>query len=63
MQKCRICGRNIKYIATSSSESVTCDAEKLRFVTEFGRITYGYLLHDCFKQGIENASSSDNGKN
>ena len=49
MQKCKNCGAEIKYIATTSHESIACDAEKLRFVTENGRLTFGYLIHNCVK--------------
>jgi hypothetical protein len=47
VQKCKNCGAAIKYIATTSQQSIACNAEKLRFVTENGRVTYGYLIHVC----------------
>ena len=47
MQKCRNCGADIRYIATGSNTSIVCDAEKIPFVTENGRKTFGYLIHNC----------------
>ncbi len=47
MQKCKNCGAEIRYIATSSGTSAICEAERKTFVTENGRLTYGYLIHTC----------------
>ena len=47
MQICRNCGAEIKHIATGIGTSVACDAEKKSFVTENGRLMYGYLIHNC----------------
>ena len=47
MQRCKICGAEIKYIATGPGSSTACDAEKQLFVTENGRKTCGYLVHKC----------------
>jgi len=54
MQQCKKCGAKIKYIATGLGSSTICDAEKFPFVTENGRKTYGYLIHKCKEQVIEN---------
>lgn len=60
MQKCKNCGAEIKYIATTSQESIVCDAEKLRFVTENGRVTFGYLIHNCARKAeVENGKKED----
>ena len=60
MQICKICGREIKYIATSMGMSVACDSEKLEFVTENGFKKSGYLVHDCLRklEVIENEKDS-----
>ena len=47
MQNCKKCGASIKYIATSSGTNVICEAERKNFVTENGRMIYGYLIHIC----------------
>lgn len=47
MQKCKNCGAEIRYIATSSGACTICEAEKKPFVTENGRMIYGYLIHIC----------------
>lgn len=54
MQKCKDCGANVKYIATGNLKSCKCNAEKLVFVTDFGRVMSGYLIHDCKFSGGEN---------
>ena len=60
MQKCKNCGAEIKYIATTSQESIACDAEKLRFVTEHGRVSFGYLIHNCAQNAeVENGKKED----
>lgn len=59
MQKCLKCGADIKYIATSPGRSVACDAEKLQFVTENGRQTYGYLIHKCNNAENKNGKEKD----
>ena len=59
MQKCQICGADIKYIATGPGKSVACDAERLQFVTDNGRQTFGYLIHNCDKAEIENGKKED----
>ena len=59
MQKCQICGADIKYIATGPGKSVACDAERLQFVTDNGRQTFGYLIHKCNKAEIENGKKED----
>ena len=58
MQRCKNCGAEIRYIATGIGTSVICDAELVSFVTENGRKTFGYLIHNCEKK-IE----AENGKN
>ena len=58
MQKCKNCGADIRYIATGAGTAVKCVAEKVSFVTENGRKTFGYLIHNCNKH-IE----AENGKN
>ena len=59
MQKCLKCGSDIKYIATGPGKSVACDAERLQFVTENGRQTFGYLVHKCNKAENENGKTED----
>ena len=59
MQKCQICGADIKYIAVGPGKSIPCDAERLQFVTENGRQTFGYLVHKCDKAEIENGKKED----
>ena len=59
MQKCKNCGAEIKYIATTSQESIACDAEKIKFVTENGRVTFGYLIHKCDKAENENGKNEE----
>ena len=49
MQNCKKCGAEIRYIATGVGASVACDAEKVLFITENGRKTYGYSIHKCKK--------------
>jgi hypothetical protein len=56
VQKCKKCGAEIKYIATTSQQSIACNAEKLRFVTDNGRILEGYLIHKCETENKENGS-------
>lgn len=58
MQICKKCGAEIRYIATGAGTAVECDAEKVAFVTENGRKTFGYLIHNC-----KNNSEAENGKN
>ena len=58
MQVCKICGAEIKHIATGIGTSIVCDAEKKSFVTENGRMLFGYLIHKC-----ENKLEAENGKN
>ena len=60
MQKCKNCGADIKYIATSSQDCIVCESEKLRFVTENGRLTFGYLVHVCkMKTEVEYGKKED----
>ena len=59
MQKCTKCGVDIKYIATGPGKSVACDAERLQFVTENGRQTFGYLIHKCDKAENENGKNEE----
>lgn len=67
MQLCKDCGAEIRYIATGAGSAIKCDAELVPFVTENGRKTYGYLIHNCKKNTeAEDAKSrriTDNGKN
>lgn len=66
MQKCKNCGAEIKYIATSSGVCTICNAERKPFVTENGRMIYGYLVHFCKKEIKEDAESrriTNNGTN
>ena len=58
MQKCNVCGKEIRYIATGLDQSIVCNAEKFDFVTENGRKTSGYLIHNCNKY-----LEAENGKN
>lgn len=57
MQLCKECGAEIRYIATGAGSAIKCNAEKVLFVTENGRKTFGYLIHDCKK------SEATDGKN
>lgn len=50
MQKCKSCGEEIKYIATSNNESITCDAEEITIYTMTGRKVTGYKVHQCKKE-------------
>lgn len=59
MQKCVYCGKDIRFVATGPQTSVACDSEKLRFVTESGRMTYGYLVHECEKAEGKNGKKRD----
>lgn len=59
MQKCLICGKDIKYIATGPGKNVACDSERLQFVTENGRQTFGYLIHKCDKAECENGKDKE----
>ena len=59
MQKCQIWGADIKYIAIGPGKSVACDAERLQFVTDNGRQTFGYLIHKCNKAECENGKKED----
>lgn len=59
MQKCQKCGSDIKYIATSPGKSIACDCEKLSFVTDNGRVMFGYLIHKCDKAENENGKEKD----
>ena len=65
MQRCNLCGSEIRYIAIDALKSIVCDAEKLDFVTENGRRTKGYLIHSCKKLEAEDDrnESSDNARN
>jgi len=58
MQRCRNCGAEIRYIATGAGTAIICDAELVPFVTENGRKTFGYLIHNCDKN-----LEAENGKN
>ena len=61
MQLCKDCGAEIRYIATGAGSSIKCDAEKVPFVTENGRKTFGYLIHNCKKKSeTENAKDENN---
>lgn len=61
MQKCLNCGKEIRFVATGPNKSVVCDAEKLPFITENGRQTFGYLIHNCVKtEGKDESSGKEN---
>lgn len=47
MQKCKTCGKDIKYIATVKGENVICDAIEIIIYTDFGRKVKGYKVHEC----------------
>lgn len=47
MQKCKRCGKEIKYIAISINSSVVCEAEEKTFYTITGRKVTGYETHIC----------------
>lgn len=47
MQKCKSCGEEIKYIAISNNESITCDAEEITIYTMTGRKVTGHRIHKC----------------
>ena len=59
MQICKSCGAAIRYIATSAGTAVICENEKVPFVTENGRKTFGYLIHTCNKGEVENGKKED----
>lgn len=54
MQKCPCCGKEIRFIATSRAENVTCDAEIITVYNEFGRKISGHKVHECEKEKNEN---------
>ncbi len=58
MQICKQCGKQIKYIATSKNESVTCDDELTIFYTYSGKHFEGFKKHVC-KKDIDNGSGKD----
>lgn len=47
MQKCKRCGKEIKYIAININSSVICDTEEKTFYTITGRKVMGYEFHTC----------------
>ena len=59
MQRCLKCGADIKYIATGLGSCVACDAERLQFITDNGRQTFGYLIHKCDKAEKENGKNEE----
>ena len=59
MQICKNCGAAIRYIATSAGTAVICDNEKIIFVTENGRKTSGYLIHNCNKKEAKDGKKED----
>ena len=66
MQKCKICGAEIRYMATSTGVCTICEAERKPFVTENGRMLYGYLIHICKepeKKDAETRRVTNNGAN
>lgn len=57
MQKCKGCGKDIKFIAISGNTSVTCDAEELTVYTMNGRKVIGYKKHVC--EGVNDGHKKD----
>lgn len=54
MQRCQSCGKEVKYIAIKSNESVCCDAEEIEIYTLVGRKVKGWKKHICGeKDGTE----------
>ena len=47
MQKCPCCGKEIKYIATSDRDIVTCNTQETTIYNNFGRKIVGYTIHVC----------------
>lgn len=47
MQKCKTCGKQVKYIATTKNTSVICDTDEMVFYTITGRKVEGYKIHKC----------------
>ena len=57
MQKCKECGKEIRFVAIAPGKCVVCEPELVPFVTENGRKTYGYLIHKCEEPENENAKT------
>lgn len=46
MQRCKGCGKEVKYIAIKDSY-VLCDTEEIEICTENGYMKKGYKIHKC----------------
>lgn len=57
MQKCPHCGKEIKFIATSDKDIVTCDAVETTVYNIFGRKLVGHTIHEC-KAEVKNEGSA-----
>lgn len=55
MQKCKTCGKEIRYIA-SKDFVVICDYEATIVYSEYGRRIEGYRLHKCVEAEDERTS-------
>lgn len=47
MQYCKICGKEVRFIATSSLTQVMCDAKPVEAYTQAGRKLQAYIAHKC----------------
>lgn len=50
---CKTCGKEVKFIAISLNQSVTCDVKERTFYTITGRKVVGYEVHECKKETVE----------
>ena len=47
MQKCKNCGKEIKWVATTKETSVMCEKEQTEVYTLSGHKAIGYPIHKC----------------
>ena len=60
MQKCKSCGKEIKYIPIAKGITVTCDSEESVVYTDLGRKIFGHKVHECKGELInEDSEKSD----
>lgn len=54
MQKCRLCNKEVVFIATNKHEVVKCDLNPIEVYTQMGRKFLAYQKHKCEVQENEN---------
>jgi len=54
MQKCKSCGKEIRWIATGRGESVMCEVKEITVFTANGRKLTAYEPHNCKDKENEN---------